>query len=82
MYATTAEVIAWDGHDWNADEWAKGTWVAYRPGQLTRLHSAFQQPQGRLFVSGSDIARGWANFMDGQSRPGDGPRARRCTPGM
>ena len=27
-----AEVVATDAHDWNADEFSQGTWMAYRPG--------------------------------------------------
>jgi monoamine oxidase len=70
MYAREAEVVAWDGHDWNADEFAQGTWVAFRPGQLTRYHSAFEEPQGRLYFAGSDIAIAWAGFMDGALQTG------------
>ncbi len=70
LYAPEAEVVAWDGHDWNGDEFAQGTWAAFRPGQLTRYHSAFEAPQGRLYFAGSDIALGWAGFMDGALETG------------
>ncbi len=47
-----------------------GTWMAYRPGQLTRFHSAFQETEGRLAFAGSDLALGWAGWMDGAVETG------------
>jgi monoamine oxidase len=31
------EVVAVDAHDWNADHFARGTWMAPRPGQLQQI---------------------------------------------
>ena len=31
-----ADVVRTDAHDWNADEFSQGTWMAYRPGQVMR----------------------------------------------
>lgn len=61
----SAEVVRVDGHDWNADEFSQGTWMAFRPGQLTRLHSGLMAEEGRLAFAGSDIAPSWAGWMDG-----------------
>ena len=58
-------MLATDGHDWNADEFSQGTWMAYRPGQPSRLHSAFQEPEGRLIFAGSDLASDWTGMMAG-----------------
>jgi monoamine oxidase len=69
-FAPAAHVAATDGHDWNKDEFSKGTWVAYRPGQATRLHSALGQPEGRLIFAGSDTAAGWPGFMTGAIESG------------
>jgi monoamine oxidase len=65
-----ARVLATDAHDWNADEFSRGTWMAYRPGQLSRYHSAFQQTEGRVTFAGSDLALGWAGWMDGAVETG------------
>ena len=65
-----ARVLATDAHDWNADEFARGTWMAYRPGQLMRYHSAFQEAEGRLAFAGSDLALGWAGWIDGAIETG------------
>ena len=69
-FAPEARIVATDAHDWNADEFARGTWMAYRPGQLMRYHSAFQEPEGRLAFAGSDLALGWAGWMDGAVETG------------
>jgi monoamine oxidase len=69
-FAPDARIVATDAHDWNADEFSKGTWMAYRPGQLTRFHAAFQEPEGRLAFAGSDLALGWAGWMDGAIETG------------
>ena len=44
--------------------------MSYRPGQLTRFHSAFQETEGRLAFAGSDLALGWAGWMDGAVETG------------
>jgi monoamine oxidase len=65
-----ARVLATDAHDWNADEFSRGTWMTYRPGQLSRFHSAFQQTEGRVAFAGSDLALGWAGWMEGAVETG------------
>ena len=63
QFVPGARVLATDAHDWNTDEFSQGTWMAYRPGQLMRFHSAFQQPEGRVAFAGSDLALGWAGAV-------------------
>src|SRR5207244_3368897 len=46
-----ADVVSADAHDWNADEFSQGTWMAYRPGQVMRHASALQRPEGRVAVA-------------------------------
>jgi len=70
LFAPNARVLAIDGHDWNADALSRGTWMAYRPGQVTRFHSAFQQVEGRVAFAGSDLALGWAGWIDGAIESG------------
>jgi monoamine oxidase len=65
-----ADVVAVDGHDWNADEFAKGTWMAFRPGQLTRLHSELLSPHGRVIFAGSDVALSWPGWIEGAIESG------------
>jgi monoamine oxidase len=59
------EVVAVDAHDWNKDEFSQGTWMAYRPGQIVAHSAAVQEPCGRIAFANSDLASGWAGWIDG-----------------
>ena len=65
-----AEITTSHGHDWVADEFARGTWSMYRPGQLSGALRALQEPEGRLVLAGSDVASGWNGFIDGAIESG------------
>jgi monoamine oxidase len=65
-----AEVVSTDAHDWNADEFSRGTWMAYRPGQVMRHASGLQRPESRLTFASSDLASGWAGWIDGAIESG------------
>lgn len=64
------DVVDVDAHDWNADEFSQGTWMAYRPGQVMAHSRNLQQPQGRLVFANSDLASGWAGWIDGAIESG------------
>jgi monoamine oxidase len=64
------EVISTDFHDWNDDPFAQGTWMAYRPGQIMRNTPGFLEPHGRVLFAGSDVAHGWAGWIDGAIESG------------
>jgi monoamine oxidase len=57
-------------HDWLADEFSQGTWAIHRPGWYTRYHAEMRRPEGRLLLAGSDLANGWAGFIDGAIESG------------
>jgi pseudooxynicotine oxidase len=63
------EIMAVTGHDWWRDEFSRGTWSVFRPGQLTALPD-LQAPHGRVLFAGSDLANGWNGFMDGAIESG------------
>jgi len=63
-------VLEADFHDWNKDEFSKGTWMAYRPGQVMAHSAALQQPHGRILFGNSDLASGWAGWIDGAIESG------------
>jgi monoamine oxidase len=69
-FLSDADVVSTDAHDWNADEFSQGTWMAYRPGQVIRHASGLQRPEGRLTFAGSDLASGWAGWIDGAIESG------------
>jgi monoamine oxidase len=64
-------------HDWLADPFSAGTWAIHRRGWYEHCHAAMQLPEGRVLFAGSDIANGWAGFIDGAIETGlrAGPRA-------
>ncbi len=61
-----AEVVATDGHDWIADPFSKGTWLAIPPGWFgDGTFEQLEQPEGRLAFAGSDIASAGAGWIEG-----------------
>jgi hypothetical protein len=64
------EVLDATAHDWLADEMSRGTWAIHRPGWYEHHHAAMQLPEGRVVLAGSDIANGWAGFIDGAIESG------------
>ncbi|WP_282697075.1 NAD(P)/FAD-dependent oxidoreductase [Streptomyces sp. CC208A] len=64
------EVIDVRVQDWGNDRYARGGWTFRKPGQLTSLYPAVQQPHGRVVFAGSDIADGWSGYIDGAIESG------------
>jgi pseudooxynicotine oxidase len=64
------EVVDATAHDWLADEFARGTWAIHRPGWYSRHHAEMRRPEGRVVLAGSDLADGWAGFIDGAIESG------------
>ncbi|MGF1608298.1 MAG: flavin monoamine oxidase family protein [Kiloniellales bacterium] len=60
----SAQLIAHDWHDWLADPYARGTWVAAPVGAEPGLDWRGWRPQGRLAFAGSDIAREQAGWFE------------------
>ena len=64
------EALGATAHDWLADEFSRGTWAIHRPGWYEHHHAAMQAPEGRVMLAGSDLADGWAGFIDGAIESG------------
>lgn len=64
-YYPDAEVVRWWSHDWNADPWAKGTWTAFRPGQMTKLGNTLREAEGMVHFATSDNAVAFAGWIEG-----------------
>jgi monoamine oxidase len=64
------EVLEATAHDWQADEFSRGTWAIHRPGWYEHHHAAMRRPEGNVILAGSDLANGWAGFMDGAIESG------------
>ena len=64
------EVLDATAHDWLADEFSRGTWAIHRPGWYEHNHAAMRRPEGSVILAGSDLANGWAGFIDGAIESG------------
>ncbi|MGH2873056.1 MAG: flavin monoamine oxidase family protein [Solirubrobacteraceae bacterium] len=64
------ELLGLTNHDWLADEFARGTWAIHRPGWYEHHHAEMQRPEPGLVLAGSDLANGWAGFIDGAIESG------------
>jgi monoamine oxidase len=64
------ELLGATAHDWLTDEFSRGTWAIHRPGWYEHHHRAMQQPEGNVVLAGSDLANGWAGFIDGAIESG------------
>jgi monoamine oxidase len=64
------ELIGATAHDWLADEFSRGTWAIHRPGWYEHHHAAMASPEGAVVFAGSDLANGWAGFIDGAIESG------------
>jgi pseudooxynicotine dehydrogenase len=64
------EALDATAHDWLADEFSRGTWAIHRPGWYEHYHAAMQRRDGSVLFAGSDLADGWAGFIDGAIESG------------
>jgi monoamine oxidase len=64
------ELLDATAHDWLADEFSQGTWAIHRPGWYEHHHAAMRRAEPGLIFAGSDLANGWAGFIDGAIESG------------
>jgi pseudooxynicotine dehydrogenase len=75
------EVLNATAHDWLADEFSRGTWAIHRPGWYAHHHAAMRRPEGNVILASSDLANGWAGFIDGAIESGLRAGAWAAAPG-
>ncbi len=65
-YAPDAHVTDVLVHDWKADPYSRGTWMATPPGWHTSYGDDLRTPEGRLHFAGADISGSYNSaWMDG-----------------
>ena len=64
------ELLGVAHHDWFTDDFARGTWAIHRPGWYEHHHAEMRRPEPGLVFAGSDLADGWAGFIDGAIESG------------
>ncbi|KAH7010206.1 amine oxidase [Ilyonectria destructans] len=52
-------------HDWNKDEFAKGTWCYLPTDFTTKYLAALQRPHGNVYFASGDFSDGWRGWIDG-----------------
>lgn len=73
--APEAELIGWDWHDWCADPWARGTWLAAPAAALAGLTPDVWRHSGRLAFATSDLAQDGAGWFEGALASSDSAAA-------
>ena len=64
------ELLGATAHDWLHDEFSRGTWAIHRPGWYEHHHAVMRAPEPGVIFAGSDLADGWAGFIDGAIESG------------
>ncbi len=66
-----AEVLCEGGfnHFWNAEEWTRGSYAFFAPGQMTLVREWLSPPVGRLHFAGEHTAV-WQGYMNGAVESG------------
>lgn len=52
-------------HNWHKDEFARGAWEWFKPGQVTKYLDALREKHGNVYFGSADWASGWRGFLDG-----------------
>ncbi|HWP44428.1 MAG TPA: NAD(P)/FAD-dependent oxidoreductase [Blastocatellia bacterium] len=55
---------------WHKDEWARGAYTYFQPGQITSLLPLAQQPEGRIHFAGEHTSA-WHGWMNGALESGN-----------
>jgi monoamine oxidase len=55
---------------WHQDEWARGGFTYFQPGQMTTLLPAAQRPEGRIHFAGEHTSA-WHGWMNGALESGN-----------
>lgn len=64
-FAPETTVAVAESHDWNADPYSKGAWLAWPPGWASDVAPRLADPEGRLAFAGSDIALEGGGYIEG-----------------
>ncbi|KAI2779210.1 amine oxidase [Daldinia loculata] len=57
-------------HDWNEDEFSKGTWAWLGPGMATKYLTTLRERHGNVLFASGDWAAGWRGCIDGAIEEG------------
>ncbi|MUG97375.1 FAD-dependent oxidoreductase [Scytonema sp. UIC 10036] len=71
VYPEAPQILTSRSYDWSADEWAKGAYCYFRPGDLARFDPHLTQRAGQIFFAGEHTAPvEYRGYMEGAIRSG------------
>jgi monoamine oxidase len=71
VYPKAPPILTSCSYDWNVDEWAKGAYCYFRPGDLDRFNPHLMQRAGQIFFAGEHTAPvEYRGYMEGAIRSG------------
>ncbi|KYC40782.1 amine oxidase [Scytonema hofmannii PCC 7110] len=71
VYPEAPEIVTSRSYDWSADEWSKGAYCYFRPGDLDRFNPHLMQRAGHIFFAGEHTAPvEYRGYMEGAIRSG------------
>ena len=64
--AEMRDPVAYDEHDWNAEEFSRGCYTGVcPPGVLTQMGKALKEPCGVLHFAGTESSNSWPGYLEG-----------------
>jgi monoamine oxidase len=57
-------------HQWAREQWSRGSFVAFRPGQMTSMMPEVIRPEGRIHFAGEHTSS-WMGWMEGALESGE-----------
>ena len=57
-------------HHWGTERWSRGSFVAFRPGQMAALMADMARPEDRLHFAGEHTSP-WMGWMEGALESGE-----------
>ena len=63
-------VDAWAMENWGSNPYSKGTYIVFKPNQLTKYGPLLRMPHNRVFFAGAERSS-WVNNMEGAVESGE-----------
>jgi monoamine oxidase len=71
LYPKAPPPMMADSYNWQMDEWARGAYCYFGPGDLHRFNPYLTMPAGRVFFAGEHTAEAqYRGYMEGAIRSG------------
>lgn len=65
-----ADLVEFWSNDYISDPYSKGDWISWKPGRVSKSHSALGAPEGRVAFATADVAPKWLMMIEGAIESG------------